>query len=302
MNIPANIQDILNRLDLYKNNYFDESLIKRFLGLRKALYMMADEKRTCSPALTWSDESNVETRCKYCAGTGILTPQKWVGIGDKLNSHRMAPNVLIDQCPVTSVDLVRRVIMMHDLGDLNGKKILCIGDNDFASLLISLTCAPKEVVVIEKDERVIDYIQTEAEKESLPISVVKFDIRTINQIGCPTELRGQFDVFETDPPYTEVGMKFYVFLGMQALKRDGIGYIVVPHMRLEDWSDELMFSVQEFLLENGFVLTDVLPRSQTFQHEFEVISSIVRCKRLCITPISVETLRGLNVDRFYTIR
>jgi len=97
-------------------------------------------------------------------------------------------------------------------------------------------------------------------------------------------------------------MKLYIFLGMQALRRYGTGYIVIPHMSLEGWSDELLFSVQEFLLQNGFVLTDVIPRAQTFQHEFEVISTIVRCKRLIKVPCSIRNLENLNISRFYTIR
>jgi len=301
MNTLAEIEDVLHRFDYYKRAYKeDEQLIKRLLGVRAVLFSLLKHKwhKTSARRVT---ESVEPVRCWNCDGTGIVAPPKWMELADKLSKHRPPANVLIDQCPVTAVDLARRVGMMYDLGDIRHKKILCIGDNDFASILISIVGEPKGVVVVEIDDRVIEILNSEAQKGGLPISVLKLDIRSIQKIGCPEELLGQFDVFETDPPYTEVGMKFYAFLGMQALKRYGIGYIVVPHMSLESWSDELMFSVQGFLLQNGFVLTDVIPRSQTFQHEFEVISTVIRCKRLSYVS-DIQSLKYLSIDRFYTIR
>lgn len=302
MNTLAEIEDVLYRFDYYERAYKgDEQLIKRLLGVRAALFSLLKQKwhETSTRGIIRSVEP---VRCCNCDGTGIVAPPKWIELADRLNKHRPPANVLIDQCPVTSFDLARRVGMMYDLGDIRHKKILCIGDNDFASILISVVGEPKEVVVVEIDDRVIEVLNSEAQKGELPITVLKLDIRSIQKTGCPEELLGQFDVFETDPPYTEVGMKFYAFLGMQALKRYGVGYIVVPHMALESWSDELMFSVQEFLLQNGFALTDVIPRSQTFVHEFEVVSTIIRCKRLTYVAGSIQTLEHLSTDRFYTIR
>lgn len=302
MNALTRIEDVLHRLDSYKRAFNDDQLTKRLLGLRASMFSMLEDKwRETLGGDTLEIEEAV--RCQNCDGTGIVATTRWIEIAEELNKHRPPPNVLIDQCPVTSVDLARRVGIMHDLGDIQGRRILCIGDNDFASLLISLVCQPKEVVVVENDDRVIEILNMEAERANLPISVSKLDIRSIQKTGCPEILMRRFDVFETDPPYTEVGMKFYIFLGMQALKRFGVGYIVIPHMTLETWSDELVFTVQKFLLQNGFVLTDVIPRSQTFQHEFEVISTIIRCKRLVyVARPTDEILSGLNIERFYTIR
>lgn len=297
MSTQSQIESILHRIDTYQRSYLEPDIIKRFLGLRSAIYcMLSDKLHDSTPSLDLLEV----TRCLKCQGTGITPPAQWIETSSKLNETRVSPNVLIDQCPVTPIDLARRVSMMHENGDLTDKKILCIGDNDLASLLIALTCKPKEIVVVEYDDRVIEFIEFEARKEKLPINVIKLDIRTIQESGYPKELVGRFDTFETDPPYTEVGMKFYAFLGMQALKRFGVGYIVIPHMNLEEWSDELMFSLQESFLQNGFVLTDVIPRAQAFQHEFEVLSTILRCKR--ITQKTPPNLTNLNIDRFYTIR
>jgi len=215
---------------------------------------------------------------------------------------RVTPNVEIDQCPTTPEDLVQRVAFMYENGDLNNKRILCIGDNDFASLLMCEIAKPKEVVVIDIDERVLNTIKKVAKKQKWAIKTKKFDIRKLSQTNYPKNLEDRFDVFQTDPPYTEVGFKYYLALGMIALKRKGTCYIVAPHMNLENWSDELLYEIERFLLEHGFFITDVLPSFQTFIDKYGIISSIIRAERTNLIKEPFSALKQLNIDKFYTIR
>jgi len=161
MSIHTEIEDVLHRLDVYKRTYEDESLIRRLLGLRAALFSMIEDKWD-SLSTVGSDNAPEATRCQTCHGTGIAIPESWLAVSRVLNRDRMTPNVFVDQCPVAPIDLVRRVAMMQDLGDIRGKRILCIGDNDLASLLIAFVCKPGEIVVVENDDRVIEFLNTEA--------------------------------------------------------------------------------------------------------------------------------------------
>ena len=111
-----------------------------------------------------------------------------------------------------------------------------------------------------------------------------------------------FDVFQTDPPYTEVGFKYYLSLATIALKRNGVGYIVIPYMNFENWCEELFYKVQKFLLEHSFIITDILPKFQTFEEPYGIISSIMRVKKVGISKFSFSSLEGLNLNKFYTIR
>ena len=191
---------------------------------------------------------------------------------------------------------------MYENGDLNNKRILCIGDNDFASLLMFELAKPKEVVVIDIDEKVLSIIKEIAKKKKWKIKTKKFDIRKISQVNYPRNLKERFDVFQTDPPYTEVGFKYYLSLGMMALKRRGTGYIVIPHMNLEDWSDELLYEIEKFLLEHGFFITDVLSAFQSFIDKYGIISSVIRADKANFIKKPFLALEQLNTDKFYTIR
>lgn len=215
---------------------------------------------------------------------------------------RATSNVEIDQCPVTPEDLAQRIALMYESGDLNNKRILCIGDNDFASLLMFEMAEPKEVVVIDIDERVLSTIDRIAKKQKWAIETKKFDIRKLSQINYPKSLGDHFDVFQTDPPYTEVGFKYYLALGMVALKRKGTCYIVAPHMNLENWSDELLYKIEKLLLEHGFLVTDILPSFQSFIDKYGIISSIIRAERAGVIKEPFSVLKQLNLDKFYTIR
>ena len=215
---------------------------------------------------------------------------------------RVVPNVEIDQCPTTPEDLVQRIAFMYENGDLNNKRILCIGDNDFASLLMFEVAKPKEVVVIDIDERVLVIIQKIAKEQKWTIKTKKFDIRKLSQTNYPKYLKERFDVFQTDPPYTEVGFKYYLALGMVALKREGACYIIAPHMNLESWSDELLYETEKFLLEHGFFITDALPSFQSFIDKYGIISSMIRAERTNLVKDPLSALKQLNLDKFYTIR
>lgn len=215
---------------------------------------------------------------------------------------RVVPNIEIDQCPTTPEDLAQRIAFMYENGDLDDKRILCIGDNDLASLIMCEIAKPKEIAVIDIDDRVLRNIKDLAEKRKWPIKTKKFDIRKLSQDNYPRNLENYFDIFQTDPPYTEVGFKYYLSLGMIALKRHGIAYIVAPHMNLENWSDELLYEIEKFLLEHGFFVTEILPSFQSFIDKYGIISSIIRAERRSFVKEPFLALKQLNIDKFYTVR
>lgn len=239
-------------------------------------------------------------RCN--CNSGFRIPKEIFSKAKEYCKLRAVPNVEIDQCPTTPEDLARRVIFMYKNGDLNNKRILCLGDNDFASLLMFEVAKPKEVVVVDIDERVLTKIKKIAEKEKWTIKTRKFDMRRLSQNNYPKNLEEKFDVFQTDPPYTEVGFKYYLALGIISLKRQGTCYVIAPHINLEDWSDELLYKIEKFLLEHGFLITDILPNFQSFIDKYGIISSIIRAERTNLIKKPFSALKQLNLDKFYTIR
>jgi hypothetical protein len=275
-------------------------LLKQALGL--GLLVKRDNSYIISKRARKIIEKNKFGFFRCDCNIGFKIPKKILLRAKEFCKLRAAPDLEIDQCPTTPEDLTQRIAFMYENGDLNNKRILCIGDNDFASLLMFELAKPKEVVVIDIDERVLDIIKKISEKQKWAIKTKKFDIRKLSQINYPKELEERFDVFQTDPPYTEVGFKYYLALGMVALKRKGICYIVAPHMNLENWSEELLYEIEKFLLEHGFFITDILPSFQTFLDKYGIISSIIRAERTNLVEEPFSALKTLNVNKFYTIR
>lgn len=233
---------------------------------------------------------------------GFKVPQKILKKAKEYCKLRAVPNVEIDQCPTKPEDLAQRIIFMYENGDINNKQVLCIGDNDLASLLMFELGKPKEVMVIDIDERVLNTIKRIAKRKNWPIKTKKFDIRKFSKETFPKSLENRFDVFETDPPYTEVGFKYYLGLGMAALKRSGVCYIIAPHMNAENWSNELLYEIEKFLLEHGFFITDIIPAFQSFLDKYGIISSIIRAERMFSLKEPFSALKQLNINKFYTIR
>ena len=272
-----------------------QAIESKFLTKKNNRYILTPKARQ----LIEKNDTNF-FRCS--CNTGFKIPRKLLLKANQYCKLRVIPNVEIDQCPTTPEDLACRVVFMYENGDLSGKRILCIGDNDFASLLMFEITRPKEVVVIDVDDRVLTTIQKISKNQKWPIKTKKFDIRKFSKENFPKDLESKFDVFQTDPPYTEVGFKYYLALGMTALKRKGTCYVVAPHMNLEDWSDELLCEIEKFLLEHGFLISDILSSFQSFIDKYGIISSIIRAERTNLIRKSFPALKQLNIDKFYTIR
>lgn len=235
--------------------------------------------------------------CPQCIGTGVLAMEL-----DSIKSYcteRPEPDVTIDQCPIIPVDLARRAYLMNERGDVNDKRILCVGDMDLCSIAIAELGKPREICVLDKDERVLRVIERLASKMNFPIMTVNYDIVDIVKGRFPSQLEGEFDTFETDPPYTEVGMKLFARAGIRALKRDGVAYITVPYLPLEAWSSDMLYQVQSYLVKSGFVMTDCIRAFHECEHENRIIASMIRAQRIEFSSLLDERL---DLRKLYTYR
>lgn len=119
-----------------------------------------------------------------------------------------------DQGAMTPESLFRRVALMVHMGDLQGARVVCLGDDDLASIAIGLTGLAQRIVVLEIDDRIGDYIAAMAREHELPITVRHQDLTR----PLPPELLGSFDTFVCDPPETEAGLLLFVEKGLALLK------------------------------------------------------------------------------------
>lgn len=194
--------------------------------------------------------------CRSCSGRGVDISALGSEVINKfkhISSRRPEAIQEFDQGFVTDETTLARVAFMLHRGDLNGKEIVVLGDDDLVSIACALTGKPKRVVALDIDERLIafiDGIRKSYELQSL--SVIQHDLRE----PLPRWMRSAFDVFFTDPTESFIGFKVFIERGLQCLKGGGSsGYFGLTHVEssLKKWRD-----IQRFILECGAVITDII--------------------------------------------
>ncbi|MCS7135187.1 MAG: bis-aminopropyl spermidine synthase family protein, partial [Candidatus Aenigmarchaeota archaeon] len=142
-------------------------------------------------------------------------------------------------------------------GEIYGK-IFVVGDDDLLSIVLSLTGFPEKVVVIDADERIIDFINSLSKKYSLNVEALVCDV----QKELPKELKRKFDVFVSDPVETLAGIKLFLSRGVSALK--GVGCSGYFGLTTLEASRKKWFEIEKILLEMGFVITDIKRRFSVY--------------------------------------
>lgn len=272
-NVERVIQALLKTGDFWKVVDYSDLPVPAASGIIKRLlsegYVFIDENDNILLTQKGIDlvkelgiESFEDYSCSACEGRGIPF------YGDKelyrtfveIAKDRPTPVQQYDQGSVTPETTISRVLFLDSRGDLRGKEVIVMGaEDDLTGLAIALTRKAKRVVIIDIDERLID-----------------FDNRIIKDLGIDNaeamvwDLRnpytedflGKFDVFITDPPETFAAFRAFIGRGIATLKDAGCaGYF---GLTLRDSSIFRWKEFQETLInEYGVVITDIV---QDFNH------------------------------------
>ena len=109
-----------------------------------------------------------------------------------------------DQMPISQSSALFSVEKILDYISLN-KKFLFIGDDDFLSVFLSLADKKIESVVIDADKELLECISIIASRFDLKIETKLADIRK------KTKIKNGFVGFWCNPPYTEKGIKYFIY-------------------------------------------------------------------------------------------
>jgi predicted methyltransferase len=196
-----------------------------------------------------------EAACASCEGRGVDFRQMFGAAADRfVTICQNRPEAIqdYDQGYVTETTTLARIAFVWQRGDLEGKEIIVLGDDDLMSVAAALTGAPKRVVALDIDERLVAFINTVAEREGLTnLRAVRHDLRE----PLRDEWLGAFDTFLCDPTESFVGFKAFVERGLLCLKGVGsAGYFGLTHVEssLDKWA-----RIQRLLLDSGAVITDL---------------------------------------------
>jgi len=118
-----------------------------------------------------------------------------------------------DQFTATIETTARRVALMEEFGDIAGKRLLFLGDDDFTSISTAKTNKASEVTVLDIDARIIEIINKIRINEKLSINVENYDARKT----LAAFHQNRYDVVFSDPPYTSEGIKLFTSRAIKAL-------------------------------------------------------------------------------------
>lgn len=198
--------------------------------------------------------------CPACEGRGVALQElgNLLERFEEVAAQRPQPIREYDQGFVTPKTTVSRVALMASRGDLEGKKLLVLGDDDLVSLAAGLSGMPLEVIVLEIDERLIAFINEVARKEGLPVTAERYDFRE----KLPGKYVGYFDTFLTDPPETLEALELCLSRGLNGLKGEGCaGYFGLTHVEssYKKWNQLQQLLVGKFKV----AITDII---EDFNH------------------------------------
>ena len=128
---------------------------------------------------------------------------------DKLHDillKRVKPNREYDQFIATQETVGNRAGLLKHFADIDEKRLIFIGDDDFTSVAAAMSGKAKEIVVLDIDGRILNTINDISKKNSLNITTIKHDLSK----ALPSQLLNRFDVVFTDPPYTSEGIRLFL--------------------------------------------------------------------------------------------
>ena len=123
-----------------------------------------------------SRRPRLETSCPTCGGRGVALSPAVARLRRGLAALADAappPLVELDQCHCTPKTKLRRVLAMHEAGAIGGRRILLLGDDDLMSVAPSASPASsalaiEELVVLDLDSRLLEFIRSELEGAPFP--------------------------------------------------------------------------------------------------------------------------------------
>jgi predicted methyltransferase len=246
--------------------------------------------------------------CPTCAGSGT----GWRGLETAYSNYLAlfkerprSEDANLDQGAMTPESLFRRIAQMIQQGDVAGREIVALGDDDLASVALALTGLPARVTVLELDARICDYVAGVADNRGLNIRVLQQDLAT----HLPQGQSGMFDTFVCDPPETEAGLLLFVEKGLALLKpgEAHAGYFgaTVMEASLSKWKRWQM----RLLHDHEVAFTHILPPFTTYESwpDEKPITDLAPLAHLSTHPwyrfafYRLETLPGFEPGRDFEI-
>ena len=192
-------------------------------------------------------------------------PEEFASINkiEEILTNRPEPDFALDQSHANAPTVVNRALYLLNKGDIEGRKIVFLGDDDATSLAVGLMDLAEVITVIDIDPNVIKFLSESA--SNIPLknyNVLTHDLRE----SSPTSVLNNYDVVVMDPPYTNEGLRLFLKRAKQILKTsiqiEGKTHQVIGKKCLLCFGNKPpkeMQQIQLSILDHGFIIREMIP-------------------------------------------
>ena len=233
-----------------------------------------------------------EVKCSECQGRGIKITDYFKKLLEKfLDLSKDRPKAIpeFDQGVVEPQTLISRIIFMYYKGDLENKDIVLIGDDDLTSIALALSNLPNNILVLEADERLVNYINEKSKNYNLKnLRAILYNVEDpIN-----SDFIGSFDTFLTDPVETIEGITLFISRGVSMLKEGGAVYFGLTYLEA---SYKKWHKIHSNLYNMNLVLTDILDKYQLYElNPDDIVSKGYRVYTEAVNKLKIELNKPLK--------
>lgn len=177
--------------------------------------------------------------------------------------NRPTPEFALDQSHADISTVIKKTLYLLKKGDIEGRRIIFLGDDDLISLAVGLTKFANEITVVDIDDRVLNFLSNTARNLSLKnFNVLHHDLRD----PIPKNFVNKYDLAVMDPPYTNEGLRLFLKRAKQVLKSnilvDGRNYSIIGKKCLLSFGNKPpgeMQKLQLSILDHGFIINEMIP-------------------------------------------
>jgi len=259
------IYQLIDRQDASLPEFFkiiQEMNKKGIVSIKKGKVSLAQKGTEICKQINFAETSRLN--CPHCEGTGYEISGFFKDVFKeykKIAKDRPEAVEEYDQGFISVDGVIKRVEFIYERGDLLNSNIFVVGDDDLFSIAAALTKLPRRIFVVERDERLVSFINEKAKEYNLPIETMNYDV----QEKLPANLKGKFHIFVSDPVETLPGLKLFLSRGICALKGKGCaGYFGITTLEA---SREKWYKIERMIYKMGFLITDLKRRFNLYPHE-----------------------------------
>lgn len=179
---------------------------------------------------------------------------------ERLVDAAPAPLPSLDHVPATPETAVRRALWLDATYDLDGARLLCVGDHDLTALAACAVNPHLTVTVVDVDERLLAYIDEHARRRGWNVRCLYADLRH----RLPPEAAESADLVFTDPPYTPEGAALFVARGLEGLRDREYGRVLLAY-GFGSGHPTLGLKVQRAVQRLDTVFEAILPDFNTYR-------------------------------------